>query len=283
MALLVACAPLDGASVAELADACAGCHVEEAEAHADSRHAGAAESEVFRALRARAGTTFCDSCHRQITCLDCHSAVGNEAVQNGRMLFDTGGPVRGPTGARSAAPHATRRSGYLLSSDLCGTCHQVAGPAGFRETPFTHWMSSPAAARNLGCRDCHRTHRRSVDLDAGAHIAVAGGALTIDHSEGGHHFPDGASFLRDFDVVLRREGAEVARFSLGAELFLGETPVVLPTDADRVVLRGIEAGTSRTEVVPEADQACLEVRRYRLESSRVPGAGSGARRGAVAL
>jgi hypothetical protein len=179
------------------------------------------------------------------------------------MVFDFDGPVRGPTGVAAGAPHATERSEYLESSDLCGTCHEVAGPAGFSESPYTHWLASPAAERKLTCSDCHRTHRREVRYGEGVKLSLDEGTLTIDHSEGGHHFPDGASFLRDVDVVVRYRAEEVLRLPLAAELLAGGMPVLLPTDADRVRLRGIEPGAVRIEAVPRADSACIEVRRFR--------------------
>jgi hypothetical protein len=218
---------------------------------------------VFIALRDRAQTDFCDSCHRPITCVDCHTAVGNEAVRNGLMLWDEDGPVRGPSGIAPGAPHATVRSEYLSSSDLCGTCHDVAGPAGFSESTYTHWSMSPAAQRNLTCSDCHDTHRRAVRYGEGVRLSLADGTLTIDHTEGGHHFPDGASFLRDVDVVVFGGGDELRRIPLAAELLRDEAPVVLPTDADQVMLRGVEAGATRIETEPGAERACVEVRRIR--------------------
>jgi hypothetical protein len=239
------CAPIEGASVGELAGDCASCHAVQAEEHQLSKHAMAEDSKLFEALRERANTPFCDSCHRKITCIDCHAAVGNESVKNGLMIFDRDGPVRGPSGDAPSAPHATARSEYLLSSDLCGTCHEVAGPAGFSESPFTHWRSSPAASRNLTCRECHVTHRRGVPFGEGVRLSFRGEALVIDHSEGGHHFPDGASFLRDVAIVGRSDGAAVERMALGAELFSNGAPVLLPTDADEVVLRAVPAGESR--------------------------------------
>jgi hypothetical protein len=258
--LLASCAPLEGASVAEVEDRCGSCHVEQAEAHASSKHARADRSETFTALRERADTPFCDACHKPIGCIDCHAAVGNESVKNGLMIVDRDGPVRGPEGV--PAPHATERSEYLLSADLCGTCHEVAGPAGFSESPYTHWRASPAAERNRTCRDCHATHRREARLGEAIALRIAGDRVVLDHSQGGHHFPDGASFLSDVAVVARdADGVETARVELGAELFSNGGPVVLPTDADEVVLRAIPAGEAWA-VLPAQSGAsfCIEVR-----------------------
>src|SRR5687768_10011755 len=111
------CSPLEGTPAASLAGECASCHAAEAGDHALSRHALADSSSLFVALRDRADTALCESCHRPIGCIDCHTAVGNEAVNNGLMIWDRDGPVRGPTGVAIGAPHATARSEYLESSD----------------------------------------------------------------------------------------------------------------------------------------------------------------------
>lgn len=166
LALATACG--DPASLTELAGACGSCHPEQAAEHAASAHGQAATSATFLALRAeaelelRAGA-FCDGCHRPrlgtetgLGCLTCHAAIGNRGTSNGRLVFDLEGPLRGPTGqVDPRAPHGAVRSDFLLSAELCGTCHEILGPGGFEERPFSRWEASPAAARGITCGDCH--------------------------------------------------------------------------------------------------------------------------------
>jgi hypothetical protein len=299
LALFIAgCAPdLGDASAGALEDRCATCHPLQAEEHAASRHSTAGVSPVFVAMRERVeGPELCDACHRPrshegVGCLDCHAAAGNAGVKNGLAILDLDGPVRGPTGkADSRAPHATKRSEYLTSADLCGTCHEVEGPAGFSESPYTHWRSSPAAAQGLTCSTCHlpdrepapiaalpdlspragRVHAPIIDREARLHAQIDGDRLNvdIDNRAGGHHFPDGASFLRQVDVVVTSGGEVVRRIPLAAELLFDGRPTVLPTDADAVRIRGVPAGTIRTETLPvpeEPIEVCLETRRHRPE------------------
>lgn len=239
-ALAAACGP---AGTVPLDDdrLCAGCHVAQAEDHARSAHGAAGRSAAFVALRAaRPGdSAFCDGCHRPahgsddgMGCASCHAAVGNTEVANGRLLVDLDGPVRGPTGDAPGAPHATVRSSFLGSSDLCGTCHEVRGPPPFREHPYTRWRASAAAAAGVGCPDCHlglapgtpgprgarAVHApvgfRTPDdaavealLRAGLEVDgpwVEGDAveLTARARIDAHAVPDGATFARRIELVV---------------------------------------------------------------------------------
>ena len=167
LVLLGACTDgLDHRSAGALAGECASCHEDQARALAASRHAAASSSPVFVALRAEAvrerGASmggFCDGCHLPepgITCVTCHAALGNRGTKNGLLLIDLDGPVRGPFAyPDTATPHAVQVTGFIESSDLCGTCHDVEGPPGFHEAPFAHWTRSPAAARGDTCQKCH--------------------------------------------------------------------------------------------------------------------------------
>ncbi len=145
--------------------ACAICHAVQSAAFAGSRHARATDSDLFRALRARAtdpDRAFCDNCHaahdvpgeRGVGCVTCHQATGDREVRNAALVLDPSGPLRGPLGSPTSA-HATAPGGYLTSADLCGTCHEVAGPGAFVETPYTEWYASPAAAAGISCVRCH--------------------------------------------------------------------------------------------------------------------------------
>jgi hypothetical protein len=276
------------------------------------RPTAALPSEVFVALRARAvddlgpaTAEFCDACHRPesgrhggalgpdgqsdgLSCVSCHAARGNLGVKNGQLLHDLDGPVRGPVrppGVRSAATgelHPTRASEYLQSADLCGTCHEVDGPAGFSEAPYTHWRASPAAAEGTSCQACHFAApfgHAPGDLDALASTVARLTLLGVDadgvdvelaHQGTGHPLPDGASFLRTLDVVARWPGGE-ARAGLAARLWLGADEVVVPSEADRVEVRALQPGERRRlrlegRVPAGAEvEVCLEHRRFRPE------------------
>ncbi len=44
----------------------------------------------------------------------------------------------------------------LGSSGICGTCHDVTEPNGFRlEEAFSEWKNSPANDKGISCQDCH--------------------------------------------------------------------------------------------------------------------------------
>jgi hypothetical protein len=122
--------------------------------------------ELYTTLRDRSDPrtrAFCDSCHRPqvgtsegLSCESCHSAVGNSATVNALLRWDRSAPL---ASARADSVmtngHRTRFHGFLSSSELCGTCHEVQGPGAFRETPFTEWQRSPAAQTQTTCVHCH--------------------------------------------------------------------------------------------------------------------------------
>lgn len=122
--------------------------------------------ELYQRLRDRGDQrtrSFCDGCHRPATgtseglsCESCHSAVGNSATLNAQLRWDPSAPL---SSARSdSAPtsaHRTRQHGFLSSSELCGSCHEVRGPGAFHETPFSEWQRSPAAQSGIQCVHCH--------------------------------------------------------------------------------------------------------------------------------
>ena len=116
-----------------------------------------------------------------VTCVVCHrqdQAYGK--IRSGRLPLVEGSlydPVFGPSGndeLRRAieggdlnlqtdperpgrAVHAEARGFFQLPrSGLCGSCHDVNFPDGFRlEEAFSEYKHSPAAGRGVTCQDCH--------------------------------------------------------------------------------------------------------------------------------
>ncbi len=299
-------------SVGALSGQCGDCHQPQAQAHQNSRHARAGQGAVFRALRARAveelgapSGAFCDGCHRPavgtgfgLSCVSCHAARGNLGTANGRLVHDLSGPVRGT--ASTPAPHQTAEGGFLQSSDLCGTCHEVDGPRGFSERPFSHYQAGSAAREGLRCQDCHMSAvpgvpdeqeqrpaqhwLKGLDDPEPAQLLAAGVELRIVDASaqeisvelhnrfGGHDFPDGASFLRALWLEVSEDGRPLGRRPLTAQLLSEGQPVVLPTEADAVEHRGLGPDERRVERFARAGagtigtiSACIRFQRYAPE------------------
>lgn len=154
---------------------CGACHAEQAESFERSAHAHSAESPVLAALLPEVERAWgasaaeaCSSCHAprharageepdvSVTCISCHSAVGNRAERDGRLVLDTRLGVAGPfEGPEAGEAHATRPSTFLASPSLCGTCHEVTGPGLFVEPTWTEHQASTAFAEGEHCMDCH--------------------------------------------------------------------------------------------------------------------------------
>ncbi len=189
---------------------CARCHSDHAAAFATSSHARATERELFRALRDRADANtraFCDRCHaphvtadeRGIGCVTCHTAIATRGVSNGRLVMGDGDEMLGGFDAVSTPAHRSVRSEFTRSSDLCGTCHEVAGPGAFTETPYTEWQRSPARAADVTCADCHMsTSPGTTDTARVMAPAASDGPMRprSDHAFVGPEHPRASELMR---------------------------------------------------------------------------------------
>lgn len=184
------------------------------------------------------------------------------------VLCGTCHEVRGPGLFDEPTLSEYRGSAQAASGTSCVDCHMPAlDPAPIadgaprsrarREHRFVGidpaWGATPeaqaraaddardllGAALELSVRQSDPTHAELVLANVGA----------------GHDVPTGAAFLRDIWVDVRVIDArghvfELPRvIELGARMLSGEREVALPTEADRIVPRGIAPGDRRTALV----------------------------------
>ena len=153
-----------------------------------------------------------------VTCVVCHrvdTAWGKESARVPLAEGDIHSPVFGPVGndrladvlgnpddygplktepgkGRAREVHGEARKFFALAeSSMCGTCHDVLGPNGFRlEDAFSEYKSSPAAARGESCQDCHmgKEHGK-VSGYREAPAAVVGGVASKPRRRTNHMFP----------------------------------------------------------------------------------------------
>jgi hypothetical protein len=218
-------------------------------------------------------------------------------------------PLAAPSGAGYNGAHATRQTGFLTSPSLCGTCHEVTGPAILEEPTLTEYRESDFAAEGTTCADCHMPsgehrfvgidpawggdeadHQRAVD---GARRLVAealsldvtregdDAVITVSNVGAGHAVPTGAAFLRDLwvDVSFGEESGAERVVSLGAEPTSEGLPVTLVTHADAIAARGLSAGEARVvrvHIPADASEivATLRLRAVRWEILDALGLGS---------
>lgn len=300
--------------------ACGACHAPQAAEWSASRHATGAASPVFLALLPRVEAAWgptararCVACHRPahvegetIGCASCHLAIGNRGEADGALVVKLDAPVgtRGPV----SAPHATTARGFLGSASLCGTCHEVRGPGHLDEPTLTEFRAS-SFADDDSCTTCHLEagHRfaglappfgaspeeaaaaaeRTRRLLARAlTVEVDGPEVRVRNTGAGHAFPTGMTSLRDawLDVEVGYADGSTQRFlralEFGARLEREGEPVVLFTEATRVVSRSLQPGEARTWRLPAAAQpgvtflrATVHARAYRagvLEALGLP-------------
>jgi hypothetical protein len=272
---------------------CGGCHVEEHAAWSTTAHATSATSPVLQALLPRVEAAWgrsararCIACHAPgfggddgIGCVTCHGATGNRGVANGALVVSLDAPLSGPR-ALSNGAHTVTPRGFLSTSALCGTCHEVRGPALLDEPTHTEFSASRLAGGD-DCIACHvqvegeRHALVSVDPpwgappDEAARAAAASAALwakgltltaqadgdalwvQLENSGAGHAVPTGATHLRDVWVDVEGVDGEGRPFvtprvlQLGAKLMRGGVEVALVTDADSVASQGLSPGERR--------------------------------------
>ncbi len=264
--VLVGCARSEGSGLRSTSSqACASCHVEQASDFALSRHAHATESAVFQALLPHVAESWgeaararCVSCHQPphgddqaIGCVSCHAAVGDRGARDGRLVLDLDAPMM-TANANVDAPHPTRTSGLLRSSELCASCHEVTGPDLFVEHTGTENAMAIAATGAPECAGCHvpahesgaHDHRfaglDAASLDTALELRFVAGALELENVGAAHSVPTGVAFFRDVWVDLEVTHADGTHETLPRVIELGDRPmrgaepVALPTDADRV-------------------------------------------------
>jgi hypothetical protein len=99
-----------------------------------------------------------------VSCEFCHTISGTEVqspkLRLGAFLFPRMGQTETLFGRHAdvnTEAHPTKPSQFLLSSELCGTCHRFAHPATGRyfQDTFEEWKRSPYAAQGTRCQDCH--------------------------------------------------------------------------------------------------------------------------------
>ena len=273
---LVAC---ETGSIGAHQEDCAQCHSQQAQDFAASRLSQSATSPLFLALLAETeavhgetSAALCESCHAPtvghqggLSCASCHAAVGNRAPENGELVHDLTGPVRGPTGSAPGAPHDTLAGDFANSSELCGTCHDVAGPAGFEESPYAHWLdATQGSPAPQGCADCHMQGHRFEGLWSPSAAELLGSAMrlelvrdgqaltvTVHNDNPGHPLPDGASYLRRLSVNVQGQAPVWLSTRLERE---GER-VYSPNLADAQVSGSIPPLESRSWTVSAAQDA----------------------------
>jgi nitrate/TMAO reductase-like tetraheme cytochrome c subunit len=175
---------------------CKQCHQQIHDQWMTSTHSQAYRDPIYQAFLRRVDeqrqgklTPFCVSCHAPlatvtrsvpaklfdgqpkpalleegVSCEFCHTIAGSEVelrkLSLGAFLFPRAGQTNVLYGRHADAKtnaHPTEPSKFLLSSELCGTCHRFGHPASGMSIQDTYdeWKRSPYAAEGKRCQDCH--------------------------------------------------------------------------------------------------------------------------------
>ena len=169
--------------------------------------------------------------------------------------------------------HPTERSKFLLSSELCGTCHRFGHPASGMaiQDTYDEWKRSPYAAEGKRCQDCHMpaySGKTAVDgkerPELHAHVFMGGHTemirkaafvqvqsnwkggrketldvvASVSNVGAGHLIPTGIPGIREMWLeVSVLNGSQVAatqKRPFMLELFDGQGKPAMPWDAVRI-------------------------------------------------
>ena len=213
-----------------------------------------------------------------VSCELCHTILGREVERTklspGAFLFPHLGQTKILYGRHEDAKtddHGTQVSKFLLSSELCGTCHRFSHPAtglAIQDT-YAEWKRGPYAAEGKRCQDCHMPSYSGKAADKGpvrpelhahvfkgGHTEMIGKAATVGvkanwndssrrdrlsvnvvvtNSGAGHFIPTGLPGIREMWVEVTVFNADqivaVERRPFGTKLLDAEKKDALPWDA----------------------------------------------------
>ena len=213
-----------------------------------------------------------------VSCEFCHTILGREVERTklslGAFLFPHLGQTKILYGRHEDAKtdaHATQVSKFLLSSELCGTCHRFSHPAtglSIQDT-YAEWKQGPYAAEGKRCQDCHMPSYTGKAADKGperpelhAHVFKGGHTemiekaatvgvranwsdssrrnrlkvnVVVTNSGAGHSIPTGIPGIREMWVEITvfsgNETVAVERRPFGVKLLDAKKEDALPWDA----------------------------------------------------
>lgn len=173
---------------------CRQCHQRQYDEWIMSMHAYGQVSPVAFALNAKVQDdskrkvgVFCFKCHAPVSiaigedaimpnekrapigvlgvqCDSCHTMAKDHGLVSGDFPLEPGRTKYGPfgTGNRSDPKsvrnpsHKSLDSDYIMTSEFCGSCHDVVTPKGLRvEETFAEWKDSVYAKKGITCQECH--------------------------------------------------------------------------------------------------------------------------------
>ena len=99
-----------------------------------------------------------------VQCDSCHSISKNHGLVSGDFPMEPGRKKYGPFGSSSDGDfkpvrnyfHKSVKSDYIITSEFCGSCHDVVTPKGLRvEETFAEFNESVYPEKGITCHDCH--------------------------------------------------------------------------------------------------------------------------------
>jgi len=163
-----------------------------------------------------------------VSCEICHNITGTteEAPFNFSFIIEPDKVKQGPRADAKSPAHDVKYSEFIMSPELCATCHDEQSPYGaWVKTTYREWKASPHANGGKRCQDCHMYHAPGKSAFGGKDRADM-----AHHNFHGSHVP--GKLAGTVDLALYTKNAEItpgSELELRAELFNGKAGHYIPS------------------------------------------------------
>jgi len=163
-----------------------------------------------------------------VSCEICHSITGSTEKEpfNFSYVIEPGKVKFGPRSDGRSSFHGVKYSEFIISSELCATCHDEQSPYGawVKET-YREWKEGPYAKDGTRCQDCHMYRAPGK--------SARGGKSRVDvahHAFHGAHFPN--KLAGAVDIALYADTNQItpgSSIKVRTELFNGKVGHHIPS------------------------------------------------------
>lgn len=187
--------------------------------------------------------------NESVSCEVCHTATGfkGDVPHNFNFVSEPGRVRYGQREGAVSPSHETRKSAFVSSPDLCGTCHNEKDPYGiWVKSTHLEWRDGPYAKEGVRCQDCHMTYAKTRNASMGPELPdVAQHLFHGAHDPGKVH---GTIEVRIHPDIREVEPTE--RVKLTVALFNQKTGHKFPTGSaeERLVWLHVEATDAKGKI-----------------------------------
>jgi len=189
--------------------------------------------------------------NESVHCDICHTATGftGDVPFNFNFISEPGRTKLGPRDGLVSPAHATKKSTFHKTAELCGTCHNEKNPRGiWVKSTHLEWKEGPYGKQGVPCQQCHMTYGEGRNASMAKDLPDA--AQHLFHGAHDNGKVRGTIELRIHPDIRELEPTERVKFTV--TLFNQKAGHKFPTGSaeERMVWLHVEATDARGNVYP---------------------------------